>query len=181
MSKPISVFYFTLLALTLTLGFSAKALANGKVAVVDFQKAILTTDVAKSRINKLESEASYKENIDRATKLTQQAQALFTTYQKEEPLMSAEKKAETQGRLKDLESDIKHLQTKVQEQNKQALAPVVYAMQPAAQQAVEELRKEEGYGLILVANPQIVLYADTSYDITAKVTDRLNKLAKKNK
>jgi outer membrane protein len=80
-----------------------------------------------------------------------------------------------------LESDIKHLQTKVQEQNKQALAPVVYAMQPAAQQAVEELRKEEGYGLILVANPQIVLYADTSYDITAKVTDRLNKLAKKNK
>jgi outer membrane protein len=165
----------------LTLGVSSHAFANGKVAVVDFQKAILTTDVAKSRIDKLESEASYKENIDRATKLTQEAQALFASYQKEEPLMSAEKKSETEGRLKDLESDIKHLQTKVQEQNKQALAPVVYAMQPAAQQAVEELRKEEGYGLILVANPQIVLYADTSYDITAKVTDRLNKLAKKNK
>ena len=162
-------------------GMSSQAMANGKLAVVDFQKAILTTDIAKARITKLESESAYKDNIDRVTKLTQEAQGLFAQYKKEEPLMSAEKKAEMQGRLKDLESDIKHLQTKVQEQNKQALTPIIYAMQPAAQKAVEELRKEEGYGLILIANPQIVYYADTSFDISAKVTDRLNKIANKNK
>ncbi|MCK5881016.1 MAG: OmpH family outer membrane protein [Sinobacterium sp.] len=179
MSKPINSFARLVLVLSLSVVFCSQALANGKVAVVDFQKAILTTDVAKARISKLESEPAYKENISRATNLTKEAQALFAQYKKEEPLMSAEKKSEQQGRLKDLESDIKHLQTKIQEQNKQALAPVIYAMQAAAQQAVEALRKEEGYGLILVANPQIILYADTSYDITAKVTDRLNKLASK--
>ncbi len=156
---------------------AGQALANGKIAVIDFQKAILTTDLAKARIAKLEAEPAYKENITRAKKLTEDYQTTVMQYQKEEPLMSVEKKTEMQGKIRDLESDIKHLQNKVQEQHKQSLAPLVLRMQAQAQQAVEQLRKEEGYGLIMVANPQIVLYADTSYDITAKVTDRLNKLA----
>ena len=66
--------------------------AAGKIAVVDFQKAILTTDLAKSRIAKLESEAAYKDNIEKIKALSQDAQALFKKYQKEEPLMSVEQK-----------------------------------------------------------------------------------------
>jgi len=162
----------------LVLSFSAAvAQANGKVVVVDFQKAILTTDIAKARIAQLESEPSYKENLTKAQALSQEAQELFTQFQKEEMLLSAEKKAEMQGRLKDIQSDLQHLEGKLQEQNKQALAPILYQMQPAASEVVEQLRKDEGYGLILAKNPQVVLYADTSYEITAKVTDKLNKLA----
>lgn len=156
-------------------------LADGKIAVVDFQKAILMTDVAKARIAKLEAESAYKDNLDNAKKLSKEAQDLFTKYQKEEPLLSAEKKADMQGRLKSIQSDLQHLEGKLQEQNKQALAPVIYQMQQAASQVVEQLRKDEGFGLILAANPQVVLFADTSFDITAKVTDKLNKLVAEKK
>ncbi|NRA42631.1 MAG: OmpH family outer membrane protein [Pseudomonadales bacterium] len=166
--------YFALLS---CICLALPSFAAGKIAVVDFQKAILTTDLAKSRIAKLESEAAYKDNIEKIKALSQDAQALFKKYQKEEPLMSVEQKTEMQGQLKSMQSDIQHLEGKLQEQNKQALAPLVLQMQAAAQRVVDAIRQEDGYGLVLVANPQVVFYADTSFDITAKVTDQLNKLA----
>ena len=118
---------------------AGQALANGKIAIIDFQKAILTTDAAKARIAKLEAEPAYKDNINRAKKLTEDYQATVLQYQKEEPLMSVEKKTEMQGKIRDLESDIKHLQTKVQEQSKQSLAPLVLGMQAKAQQEVAKI------------------------------------------
>ena len=168
---------FRFCCLFLLVSASQWALAAGKIAVVDFQKAILTTDIAKARISKLESEAAFKDNIEKIKSLSEEAQSLFKQYQKEEPLMSAEKKTDMQSQLKSMQSDIQHLEGKLQEQNKQALAPIVIQMQGAAQRVVEAIRQEDGYGLVLIANPQVVFYADTSFDITAKVTDQLNKLA----
>lgn len=154
------------------------ALANGKIAVVDFQKAMLNTDVAKAQIEKLESNKDYQENLNSAKALQKKGQDLMLSYQKEEPMLSNEKKLEFQSKMKGIDADFRHLQGKLQEQEKQALAPVMLQMQGLAQKAVGEIRQNEGFGLVLVANPQIVLYADTSFDITAKVTERLNKATK---
>ena len=48
----------------------------------------------------------------------------------------------------------------------------------AASVAIKQIIADEGIGLLLAANPQVVLHADTSFDISAKLTDKLNKQKK---
>jgi hypothetical protein len=61
------------------------------------------------------------------------------------------------------------------------LQATMYQMQNQAISAAKEIIATEGIGLLLNASSQSqnVIHADTSFDITPKVTDKLNKLNKK--
>ena len=60
----------------IALAFSAVAAAQGKVAVVDFQTALLETDVAQQRLMALEAEADYVATVAQAEQLVSEIRAL---------------------------------------------------------------------------------------------------------
>jgi Skp family chaperone for outer membrane proteins len=74
-----------------------------------------------------------------------------------------------------MQADMQYVMGKIQESKKQLLGKLMYDMNVKAMKVVKELIDSEGIGMLLNANPEVILHADTSFDITAKVTERLNK------
>lgn len=170
-----------LLAISLisTIFMAGFAQAEGKVAVVNFEQAILNTDIAKAEIEKIEADKDYQNNIAEAEKIQKEGAALLEKYKKEAPTLSPEQKADLEAKIKAKQSDMQHVAGKLQETKKQVLGKLMYQMRGQAMKAAQEIIDKQGIGLLLNANPEIVLHADTSFDVTAKVTEALNKAAKK--
>ena len=165
------------LAALLWLGTSFGAFADGKIAVVNFEQAILNTDMAQQKIRDLESDADYKANMEEAKKIQEEGTKLTEQFKKEGPIMSQQQKLELEAKLKEKQADLEHVGRKIQEAKKKLLGDVMLSLKVQAMQAAQEIIDAEGIGLLLNASPQAqtVYHADTSFDITAKVTDRLNK------
>lgn len=166
---------FVKVLLLSTLVMSGAVLANGKVAVINFEQAILNTERAKQEIAKLEADADYKKTVAEAKSIQEKGQALTEKYKKEAPTMSDSQKLDIESKIKAKQADMKHVLGKLQETKKQLLGKLMYEMNGKAMKVTKALIDSEGIGLLLNANPEIVLHADTSFDITAKVTDLLNK------
>lgn len=163
------------------LASSAFALAEGKVAVVNFEQAIMNTDYAQAQIAEIEKDPSYKENLERAQKTQEEGVKLTEKYQKEAPTMSATQKLALENQIKDKRGDFEHIARKLQEVKEALMQSVMQEMSMIASQAAKELIEAEGIGLLLNGNPQIILHADTSFDVSAKLTERINRLYNKKK
>lgn len=164
-----------IMMLCLLLG-SGLALAEGKIAVVNFQQAVLNTDLAQAKIRELEDDGSFKSNLEEAKKIQEEGRKLAEKYQKELPTMSDTQKRDLEKKIQEKQSDLEHIAGKLQDSRQGLMEEVMQELNASATRAVQELIKSEGIGLLLNANPQMVLHADTSFDITAKLTDRLNRI-----
>lgn len=160
---------------------SVASLAAGKVAVVSFEQAILNTDYAQAEIAKIENDKSFKDRVAEIKKIQEEGIKLAQKYQKEAPTMGASQKQMLENQIKEKQEDLEHVARKIQETRNLLLQSLMEEMNETASLAGKELIDKEGIGLLLNADPQIVLHADTSYDITAKLTDRINKLYGKKK
>jgi len=158
------------------LASSLLAQAEGKIAVVNFEKAIFNTARVQAKAQQLQADPDYKKNMEEIRSITTEGKRLTEKYQKELPTMSAQQKQKAETDLKGLQSDMEHVARKLKEAEESTLKPLMYEMQAQALNAAKEIVKTEGIGLLLNGDPQVVLHADTSFDITAKVTDRLNKM-----
>ncbi|HEY9034444.1 MAG TPA: OmpH family outer membrane protein [Pseudomonadales bacterium] len=155
---------------------STMAMASGKIAVVNLQQAVLNTDFAQARIAELENDASFKSNLEQARKIQDEGRKLAEQYQKELPTMAASQKQDMEKQIREKQADLEHIAGKLQTARDGLLEGVMQELNVSATRAIRELIETEGIGLLLNANPQLVLHADTSYDISAKLTDRLNRL-----
>jgi outer membrane protein len=77
-----------------------------------------------------------------------------------------------QAKLKEKQADLKHVASKLQAAEQQLARQILIEMEAKAKAAITLVIKEGGIGLLLDA--QAALHADTSYDITAKITKQLN-------
>lgn len=169
-----------LLALSL-LCVALPSFAEGKIAVVNFEAAVFNTNVVKAKMQALQNDPSYKKNMQDIQALQDSAKKLIERVKKEGPTMSASQKEEAQKDMDGKKSDMEYLAKKVKEAESSALQPIMYQMQGQAMTAVKEIISTEGIGLLLNASAQSqnVIHADTSYDITPKLTEKLNAINKK--
>ncbi|NRB40548.1 MAG: OmpH family outer membrane protein [Pseudomonadales bacterium] len=149
--------------------------ATGKVAVVSFEQAILNTDAAKAEIKALENDKDFKANMKEVKKIQAEGKKLAEKYKKEAAIMSVSQIQELEAKIKGKQADIEHVGRKLQEAKQVLMQGLMRNMGAQAQAAIKDIITAEGIGLLLAANPQVVLHADTSFDITAKLTDKLNK------
>ncbi len=165
-----------LLGLFLFMAFTAFAHADGKIAVVNFDLAIMNSDKAKEKSKAFEARPDIKENLDQGKKMEKEYMKLVEEYKKEQEVMSNDQKAAAESKLKSMQADMQHIGRKLQEAQKAfTQSEDMQRLSMEALQAAQGIVKEEGIGLLLRHNPQFILHADTSYDITAKVTEALNK------
>ncbi len=154
---------------------SGMANAEGKIAVIDVQRAISNSDVAKARIEAFSAQPDVKETIATLEALKADGQKMVEKLRAEEAILSAEQKAELQKKIQGVQSDMQYEGKKLQQANTELEQAIMRELNPYIGKIIDEIVQQEGIGLLLNNNPQIVLFSDTSYDITPKVTERLNK------
>jgi outer membrane protein len=149
------------------------ALAQGKIAVLDVQAAILNTDVAQKRFKELRAQPTYDGNMKELEKLRKEYEELVKQVQKDLVVMSAEQKEAQRKKIEDKRGDIEHVARKLQMAEQELAQGLMQDLGAELQSVVTELIKSEGIGLLL--DRKAVMHADNAYNITAKVTERLNK------
>lgn len=155
------------------LACSGLAFAEGKIAVFNLQGAILNTNAAQKQIKEYESKAAYadlKANFEQIQselkKLNEEAKVNGATW-------SDDRKAEHRKQMEYKRADLELVAKKLQSENQALVQRILQENAERARAVIQEIIKSEGIGLVL--NAEAVTYADSSYDITAKITDALNK------
>jgi outer membrane protein len=150
------------------------ASAQGKIAVVNLQEAILQTDQAQKRLANVRNQEDYLADKVEFDKLKQEFEDLAKKFQKDAAVMSQEQQLAARKKLANKQADLEHVTGKLQQAEQAAGQALLQEMSPRVQQVLRELITTEGVGLLL--QQQAVIHADAGYSITAKVTDKLNQL-----
>jgi len=148
------------------------ALAQGKIAVVNLQEAILQSDVAQQRLAAVRSEESYKSDKQEFDRLQEELNKLVQDFQKDAAVMSQEQQLSARKRLASKQADLEHVAGKLQQAEQATGQALLQEMSPLVQEVLRDLIATEGIGLLLQRTS--VIHADPGYSITAKVTDKLN-------
>lgn len=161
------------LVLALGLGsLPADVWAQGKIAVVNLQEAILQSDMAQARLAKVRDEEDYKADKEEFDRLRDQLDKLVKDFQKDAAVMSQEQQLAARKRLTSKQADLEHVGGKLQQAEQATGQALLQEMSPMVQEVLRDLIATEGIGLLLQRNS--VIHADPGYSITAKVTDKLN-------
>ena len=148
--------------------------AQGKIAVVNLQEAILQTDEAQKRLDAVRNEEDYKADKAEFDRLKEEFDELVKGFQKDAAVMSQEQQVAARQKLASKQADLEHVTGKLQKAEQAAGQSLLQEMSPKVQQVLRDLIKAEGIGLLL--QQQAVIHADAGYSITAKVTDKLNQM-----
>ncbi|MEE4279635.1 MAG: OmpH family outer membrane protein [Halieaceae bacterium] len=148
------------------------AMAQGKIAVVNLQEAILQSDMAQQRLASVRAEESYKADKSEFDRLKEELDDLVKDFQKDAAVMSQEQQISARKRLASKQADLEHVAGKLQQAEQATGQALLQEMSPLVQEVLRELIATEGIGLLLQRTS--VIHADPGYSITAKVTDKLN-------
>ena len=153
------------------------AVAEVKIAVVDVQAAILNSEEAKRLLAQIQEE--FKDEEEKIRNIQTEAAVLFERMQKDAEVMSEAEKRRVQQQIESKNNDFVYNRQKLQrliEERQQELFACIYQK---VQSAIEELVKSDDYDLIVPR--QAALYVSEIYNITRKVTEKLNQMnARKN-
>ncbi|MEE4659738.1 MAG: OmpH family outer membrane protein [Halieaceae bacterium] len=149
--------------------------AQGRVAVVDLEQAILQTDEAQNRVNQLRETEDYKSDKAELDRLQQEREELIKEVQNDIAIMSPEQQAAARKRLASKNADLEHVVRKLQQAEQALGQELLQEMTPMVQAVLRDLITSEGIGLLIQRSA--VIHADNGYSITAKVTDKLNQQA----
>ncbi len=161
-----------LLAAVLTLA-SAMSWADGKVVVLDPTGAVLATNVAKAKFDKLAKSADFSAAKAKLDATRSDHKALVESYQKDAMTWSEEKRSETEKKVQSLEQDITFQTKKLQAAQQDVAQEVMKELGPKLEAVVKQLVESEKIGMIVDA--KAVMMAKPEYDLTPKVTEQLNK------
>ncbi|MEP1472736.1 MAG: OmpH family outer membrane protein [Halieaceae bacterium] len=148
--------------------------AQGKIAVVNLQEAILQTDEAQKRLTAVRNGDDYKADKAEFDRLKEEFDTLVAGFQKDAAVMSQEQQVSARQKLASKQGDLEHVTGKLQKAEQGAGQTLLQEMAPKVQEVLRDLIATEGIGLLLQRDS--VIHADAGYSITAKVTDKLNQL-----
>lgn len=150
------------------------AAAQGRIAVVNLEEAILQTDEAQQKLNALRETEDYKADKAELDKLQAEREELIKEVQNDLAVMSADQQQQARKRLASKNADLEHVLRKLQQAEQLLGQELLQEMTPKVQAVLRELIQSEGIGLLLQRSA--VIHADNGFSITAKVTDKLNQM-----
>ncbi|QKX18726.1 MULTISPECIES: OmpH family outer membrane protein [Microbulbifer] len=152
--------------------FTGAAVAQTKVAVVNIQAAIMSTEKASSKINALKTSSEYSQLQNSAESIRSEVQKMAEDAQKNGVTWSEEKKAEHQRKMNFKRSDFETAVKKLRAMEGQAVQDLQKDQLPKAKAVLEELIKERKLDLVLDATAAV--YAGTNANLTEELVKRLN-------
>ena len=160
-----------LIALMLT----ATASAQGKMVIVNLQQAIIQTDTAQKKMQALNANADFAAMKAKFESLRSDLVSLDKDAKTNGMTWSAEQVAEHRKKVEYKSADLKLAAEKLKAEQNAVVKQIMQELAPAAKEALNEVVKAENIGLVLDASTGVAVYATVDYDITAKLTEKLNK------
>ncbi|MEW5249724.1 OmpH family outer membrane protein [Microbulbifer sp. 2201CG32-9] len=151
---------------------SGVAAAQSKVAVFNLQAAIMSTEMAKSKVNAMKTSSEYSKLQSDAESIRAEVQKLAEDMQKNGMTWSDEQKAEYQRKVNFKRSDFDTVAKKLRALEGQVGQEIQREMAPKAQAALNAIIKEQMLDLVLDANS--AYYAGPQVNLTAAVVERMN-------
>jgi len=153
--------------------FSAGALAEGKVVVFNMQAAIIQTEAAKKSLQALDADPEFAQMKAKFEGLRADLMSLDKDAQTNGMTWSPEKKAEHRKKVEYKSADLKLAAEKLKAERNAVVKKIMQEHGKKAQEAMNQVVTAEGLGLVL--DSSVAYFADAKHDITAKVTEKLNK------
>jgi len=152
------------------LGAAPAALAEVKLAVVDVQSAILNSESAKKISAQISGEFTREQ--ESIKKLQTDAAVLLERMQKDGEVMSEAEKRKVQQQIESINNDFVYERQKLQRSIEERQKELFAGIDQRVQSAINEIVLSDDYDIILPR--QAALYVGDLYDITRKVTEKLN-------
>lgn len=150
------------------------AVAQGKIAVVNLEEAILQTDLAQQRLAEFEKNEDFTSDKNEFENLREELDKLVQEFQRDQAAMSEDQMVAARQKISSKNSDLEYVAKKLQTLQQQNAQRVFQELAPKAREVLRDIITTEQIGLLL--QQQTVIHADLGYSITAKVTDKLNQL-----
>ena len=150
--------------------------ASSKIAVVDVRTAVLQTELAQSQLADLQKQDDFKSNMESIESLDAEFNAMVETYQKDRAVMSVQKREEEEKRIIEKQNDLKYIASKLQQAQKDWEERSMKLQAQNLKRVLQNLVDEQGIGMLIRRDTGTVLHADSSFDISAQVTERLNQI-----
>ena len=163
------------LALCGLLAAAPLAAAELEIAVLDTQRAIVSTEEAQELMQKAQNEL--KEEETEVNALGESILELQQQLETDGEIMGASEQRRIQKEIEDKQLDYQYLVNKLQKQLNDKRQELLQVMGPKLNAVLEDLIALEGYDLILErAN---LRYVNPKHDITRRVTEKLNEKREK--
>jgi outer membrane protein len=146
------------------------AAAELKIAVLDTQRALLSSEEAKALMEQVQQELEAEQSA--VNQLGDEIRALQEQLAKDGEVMSATEQRKAQKELEDKGIDYQFLVNKLQKQVNDRRQEMGQVMVPKVDAVLKDLIELEGYDVILERGS--LLYVNSKHDITRRVTEKLN-------
>lgn len=153
-------------------GLTGSVLAQAplKIAVLDMNAALFNSEIAKQVDAKVREETSADEQKVRL--LAEQATALQTKMQKDGSVMSDDDKRKSNEEIEEIGVQYQFLVQKLQKLTQERRQQFQQTYAPNLIQAITEVVEAEDYDIVF--RSEAALHFREAYNITARVTEKLN-------
>lgn len=152
---------------------SAPLAVAEKVVVVDVQQAVAGTDAVQKAVKELKANPEFASLMAKADSIKAEMQRISEDANTNGSTWSEEKKAEARKKMEYKKADLQLAGKKLQAEEQAALQKVMKDMGPKVDSALKQIISAEGITLVL--NAKAAVYSAPAHNITAKLTERLNK------
>ena len=160
----------TILAISVMAFTAPVAFAEVKIGVVDVQNAILQSEEAKRLLQQIQDE--FKGDQETLLQIRTEGTALAERLGKDGEVMSVPNRRNLERQIQSINADLNYSGTKYQRNIEERQAELFQGINEKVQKAIEEIVLAEDFDLIL--QRQTALYVGDLYNITRKVTEKLN-------
>jgi outer membrane protein len=168
-------FFGLMVAIALISSTSMVAIAQSepaKVAVVDARVAIFSSFSAKDALKAFEQSANFISLKATYESSSADYEALAKEAETQRLTWSQEQLAEHQKEMSYVKADVELAIQKITSEQKQLEQRVLQDLAPLAEEAIQEIAKEEGISILLRAESVLLATSETS--ITGKVAERID-------
>ena len=149
--------------------------ASGKIAYIN------TDVVLQAAPGRAEAESTFQRETEgyrsQLQKLGDSIQTMITAYQKAEPALTATQKDTRTKAIRALQEQAQTTQQDLQQKAAQRENELMAPIMERVKKVLDDIRQEDGYAMIIAADPSIILSADKNLDITDRVVARLKTLS----
>jgi outer membrane protein len=175
--KFLSVIFIFIVTISSSVALSADnavAGGRGKTVVLDIQRAIMMTEMAREKMKALENQKEYSEIHKKAELLRQQLTKKQEELQKEGPAWSADKRNNHLQNMDFMRKDFELVAQKLQAEQQGLMRDLMKSAEPKIKQALDQIIKEQNITIVLEKGATI--FSSPSTDITDLLVQKLNSI-----
>lgn len=164
--------FFLVALLSLTFGLSAAELKSPRIAVLDWQGALMESTQVQEEFKKADQQLSGEQA--RARQLAEEARGLQERLQRDSSIMSEDERRKTAQQIEQKTQEFQFIASRLQKQQQEMRQEIVERHRPKLEKAVNELLEE--YKIDILLDRQAVAFARPQFDLTQAIAEKLNKV-----